>query len=58
MLSTRRLTYGRLKLPMTEEFLEMAAEMAALRGRHDVANDLRTALKQALERGNREEVLR
>lgn len=47
-----------LKLPMTVEFLEMAADFAELRGRHDVATDLRTALKDALNAGNSEEVLK
>lgn len=47
-----------LKLPMSPENVEMAADLAALRGRQDVADDLRTALKEAIERGDREEVLR
>jgi hypothetical protein len=40
--------YG-LTLPALPEDIDAAAELAALRGRQDVADDLRLALKQTLQ---------
>lgn len=37
-----------LLLPALPEDIENAAELAALRGRQDIADDIRTALKQSL----------
>ena len=41
----------RLLLPMLPEHVELAAEFAALRGRQDIADELRLAVKQTLEAG-------
>jgi hypothetical protein len=38
-----------LRLPMLPEHVELAAELAELRGRNDIASALRLALKQTLE---------
>ena len=38
-----------LRLPMIPEHIETAADMAELRGRVDIAQALRLALKQTLE---------
>ena len=40
-----------LRAPILPEYVEMAAEFAELRGRHDVADELRFALRQASTEG-------
>ena len=40
--------YG-LRLPMIPEHIETAAELAEMRGRSDIADALRLALKETLE---------
>ena len=38
-----------MDLPILPELVELAAEFSALRGRQDIADDLRLALKETLQ---------